>query len=329
MTRARDFSELATVYDGGASIGFRNRIINGSMAVNQRGSSSYTSNGYTLDRWKVFNSGGTYTLSQQTYSQGSQPAFGLTNFMRVTRGSPSAILYLSQLIENVALFDNIVVTVSFYARASGAVSVPLRVMQEFGSGGSSGVNCGSVSHSLTTTVQRFSGTYTLPSLAGKTIGTGSHLEVTFDIPATTETIEISGVQVEVGSVASPFECRDIGTELRLCQRYCWVKNASSGNTTNWNLGWFNGKARTSIATPVPMRSTITTTFTGSTGGAFFTTNDDNLYRNFNYDGTFSEASGVYPTLIMSFTDAGGNAAAAGYGPAYIQNGRSVIFSAEL
>jgi hypothetical protein len=209
--------------------GMRNRLINGNMSFNQRLTATYTSNGYTLDRWKVFNSGGTYALTQQVFSQGSLPAFGLRNFMRVVRSSPTGILYLSQLVEDVSYFDNVTVTASFYAKASGAVTLPLRISQEFGSGGSSGVTCGSVSHSVTTTLQRFIGTYTIPSLAGKTIGTNNHLEVTFDIPATTETIEITGVQLEIGSTATAFEYRHYGIELSLCKRYFQYMPALQGN----------------------------------------------------------------------------------------------------
>jgi hypothetical protein len=240
--------------------GMRNRLINGNMAINQRASSSYTDNGYTLDRWKIYNSGGTYALSQQTFAQGSQPAFGLKHFMRVVRSSPSAILYLSQLVEDVSYYDNVTVTVSFYAKASGAITLPLRVTQEFGSGGSSGVQCGIVNHSVTTTLQRFSGTYTIPSLAGKTIGTNSHLEVTFDIPATTETIEITGVQLEIGSVATPYDYRNYDTELDLCYRYCYAWRTDSSGYTNYSrfpvsFNTSTTECNTNIFLPKPMRNT--------------------------------------------------------------------------
>jgi len=39
------------------------------------------------------------------------------------------------------------------------------------------------------------------------------------IPATTATIEITGVQLEVGDTATPFEHRSYGDELRRCLRY--------------------------------------------------------------------------------------------------------------
>lgn len=39
-----------------------------------------------------------------------------------------------------------------------------------------------------------------------------------------DSILIQGVQLEIGSVASPFEHRDIAAELELCQRYFWQLN---------------------------------------------------------------------------------------------------------
>lgn len=219
MTRARELAKVSTAYETGGAFSFRNKIINGAMEINQRGSSSYTNNGYTLDRWTLYNSGGTFTVSQQSYANGSKPAFGLKNFMRVVRSSPSAILYITQRVEDVALFDNVDITVSFYAKATGSITLPTRIMQEFGSGGSASVTVGSTNHSLTTTLQRFTATFTCPSLSGKTVGTSSFLEFTFDMPATTETIEISGVQLEIGKIATSYEARSYGTELILAQRY--------------------------------------------------------------------------------------------------------------
>ena len=42
MSRARELSELASAYDSGGSLGFRNRIINGDMRIDQRNSGAAT-----------------------------------------------------------------------------------------------------------------------------------------------------------------------------------------------------------------------------------------------------------------------------------------------
>ena len=61
--------------------------------------------------------------------------------------------------------------------------------------------------------------FNMPSLSGKTVGTASRFEPVFDIPATTATIEITGVQLEVGDTATPFEHISYGDQLQKCMRY--------------------------------------------------------------------------------------------------------------
>ena len=203
----------------GGPLSNRNLIINGAMNVAQRGT-SFTANGYGLDRWKTANSGGTATLSQQTFASGDSPEVGLDTYVRIVRSSPSGIYYFSQKVEDVRKSDGATLTLSFYAKASADTTIPCRITQEFGSGGSSGVNIAAQDSNITTSWQRFSLTFNMASLSGKTIGTGSSFDPVFDIPATTATIEITGVQLEVGETATPFEHRSYGDELKLCQRYC-------------------------------------------------------------------------------------------------------------
>ena len=74
----------------------------------------------------------------------------------------------------------------------------------------------------------------MPSISGKTLGTaadsflflGVYFDAGSDFNARTDslgqqsgTFDIAQVQIEPGSVATPFERRSIGTELALCQRY--------------------------------------------------------------------------------------------------------------
>jgi len=205
--------------NGGALAGMRNRILNGDMRVSQRGT-SFTANGlYTLDRWTIYNSGGTFTVTQETAASGSQPEAGMSKFLRISRSSPSGIFYLTQKIEDVSLYDGYAVTVSFYAKANTNITLPVRLVQEFGSGGSAPVTVGSANMNITSSWAKYTASFTLPSLSGKTVGTSSFLECTFDTPATYSTLDITGVQLETGTVATPFERRSYGQELALAMRY--------------------------------------------------------------------------------------------------------------
>jgi hypothetical protein len=77
---------------------------------------------------------------------------------------------------------------------------------------------------------------------------------------TTDAIELLGVQLEVGSVAGPFEFRDVQVELEICQRYAWVVaepaasvvvGAGSVSALNTEI-WY-------LSTPVQMRTAPTVT----------------------------------------------------------------------
>ena len=53
------------------------------------------------------------------------------------------------------------------------------------------------------------------------------------------TLQITGVQLEVGSVATDFEHRSFAQELELCQRYYFKMTADDGNNTMFGVGWAN------------------------------------------------------------------------------------------
>tara|TARA_R110000824_G_C15123254_1_gene668311 strand:- start:238 stop:1230 length:993 start_codon:yes stop_codon:yes gene_type:complete len=253
---------VSTIDPNGLNVGQfgnRNMVINGSMAVAQRGT-SFTASTQVLDRWRLYNSGGTYTLSQQTFAVGTSPETGLINYVRIVRANPSGIFYFASRVEDVRRTDGATLVFSFYAKASSAVTVPCRISQEFGSGGSSSYNPTPQNNNLTTSWKRFTMVFNMPSLSGKTVGTASRFEPVFDIPATTATIEITGVQVEVSPTgeATPFEHRSYGDELQKCMRYYYqigdgtgfgsAQSGSGGNAYLWAYPFRH---------PVPMRAAPT------------------------------------------------------------------------
>jgi hypothetical protein len=234
--------------------GFRNVIINGDFRINQRGFTSVTTSGtYGFDRWKIFNSGGTVTYTPVAFTLGSpaQPGYESLYFARLASSGQSAAGHyavLQQPIEDVRTFASATVTVSFWAKAaSGTPKVAVELAQIFASSADVNNLLGQVT--LSTSWARYSLTITLPSIAGKTIAGNNAVNLNFWTSAGTDfnsrlnslgiqsnTFDFWGVQVERGTVATPFEQRPYGTEQLLCQRYYFVSGTQYGPATSFGLG---------------------------------------------------------------------------------------------
>jgi hypothetical protein len=281
--------------------GMRNRIINGDMRIDQRnaGASVSVSGGaYTLDRWVYDPSA---SLSWFTFQQNGgavTPPAGFSNYLGITStgaNTPTSgqFTLVSQYIEgfntadlNWGTADAKTVTLSFWVRSSLTGTF----------GGALGNSAFNRSYPFTYTISA-ANTWEQKSItiAGDTTGTwvgatnGLGLRVIFglgvgssslgpagawagatyrsatgatNVSATNgATFYITGVQLEKGSAASPFENRQYGQEFALCQRYFQkLGNASyvaigSGFLTGSNTS-SNGYVKYTTA----MRSAPTTTF---------------------------------------------------------------------
>ena len=242
MSRARDFADLAGSADAGGLTG-KNKFINGSFLVAQRGTSS-TSAGYvSLDRWYVSQSGGSTTFSQETNSNPSETG-GLQKYARLNVSTSSDFTGIRQAIEDVASVPAETYTLSFWAKGT-APTGGLRcwATQDFGSGGSSDVDISNViiTSSLTSSWVRYTAQITIPSIDGKTIGAGSFLLINigqFSNTATTAyDLNITGVQLEVGETATPFEHRSYADELNRCRRYFTIVCGNDDNTFTNTHAW--------------------------------------------------------------------------------------------
>ena len=258
--------------------GFRNKIINGGFDINQRAGSPYTipaaygSFPYTLDRWQAYRggTGGTYTVSATATTPGELPGNEPKQFLRyqcTSAQTGTADVQLRQAIEDVRSVANGTFTLSFWAKAASNTSIGVFYEQNFGTGGSTAVVSSVTTINLTTSWAKYSVTWTPASLAGKTISsTDSKFYVYFAPPAlTTFTFDIWGVQLEQGTIATPFEQRPIGTELSLCQRY-YYQISNPNNVTN--ARWSSGVQNTTTASellfylPVSMRVLPAVTYAG-------------------------------------------------------------------
>jgi hypothetical protein len=223
----------------------KNKIINGDFEIWQRGTSFTASNVYMADRWANYFTGtsvtGTYT--RQTFTPGAAPVAGYEGeyFLQAVVASGSDVNtqnIILQRIEDVRTLAGQTATVSFWARAtSGTPKIGANLRQEFGSGGSGAVDVNGQSATLSTSWARYSFTFTVPSVSGKTIGTSSFLSqnIWFSAGSTqatqsgsvglqSATFQVWGVQVEAGSVATAFQTATgtIQGELAACQRYYQV-----------------------------------------------------------------------------------------------------------
>jgi hypothetical protein len=223
----------------------KNKIINGDFNINQRGFTSNTSSQtYNFDRFWQSNSGGTATVTPQTFTTGTAPVSGYEgkNYVQIVTASQSASsdhCHYTQTIESVRTFAGQTVTFSFWAKAaSGTPKIALELYQYFGSGGSpsAAVSTAAGTATLSTSWARYSITVNVPSISGKTIGTANNdgLLVNMWVSSGSDynarsssigiqnnTFSIWGVQLEAGSVATAFQTATgtIQGELAACQRY--------------------------------------------------------------------------------------------------------------
>jgi len=258
----------------------KNKIINGDFAINQRGFSSESGGtNYAADRWKYNGSVSTWTGSINTFTPGTAPVSGYEgkNYLRmVTSGQSGTGAYaaFTTRVEDVRTFAGQTTTLSFWAKASsGTPYVAADWLQLFGTGGSSAVIGTGQKVAITTSWARYSFTFAIDSVAGKTISTSGDSSVQIEIftSAGTDyntraasmgiqsaTIDIWGVQWEAGSVATSFQTATgtIQGELAACQRYYTRESVtttyayfrSSGNATNTT------QARIIVPLPVQMRT---------------------------------------------------------------------------
>jgi hypothetical protein len=210
----------------------KNKIINGDFGVWQRGTTF--SSGFTADRWITSSDVG-LTFSQQTFTPGTAPVaeYEGTYFGRFSKTSGGGYGIGSyQKIEDVRVLAGQTATLSFWAKADSAITITPYYNQLFGSGGSGTVGNAIGTVTLSTSWARYSLTFSMPSMSGKTIGTNSFTEiyVTRYIGSAAVVIDLWGVQLEAGPVATPFQTStgNIQAELAACQRYYWRITKNTG-----------------------------------------------------------------------------------------------------
>ena len=282
------FPDSTNQFSGGA-FSFKNRIINGDMRIAQRGTAAVTGNGdFPVDRFVIANTtDGGYSAQQDS----SVPP-GFVNSVKITTTTADATLATTQALQfrqpiegtNVSDFgwgtaNAKTVTISFWVRSSLTGTF----------GGSLKNNGNTRSYAFEYSISAAdTWEYKTVTIPGDTTGTwltttGEGIMLTFGLGVGPDrsgaagswdganyvsatgavsvigtldaTWYVTGVQLEVGSVATPFERRPFGAELALCQRY-YYRAKSTKEDYGFGVAFIESATVSGllIPFPVPMRT---------------------------------------------------------------------------
>lgn len=288
------FPDNSTQTTAATDFGFKNRIINGAMVIDQRNAGASvtpaTTATYATDRWRC----GLFVASKFSFQQSSTAPTGFINSLLLTSTSAYTVgsteqFSIAQYIEGYNVADlafgtasAATVTLSFWVRSS--------LTGLFGATIKNSANDRSYPFSYTISSANTWEQKTV-TITGDTTGTwlttnGIGIHVAFSLGAGSTllntggswyagnyvgvtgqtnlvstngaTLYITGVQLEKGSTATSFDYRPIGTELQLCQRYAYVWTTTSTQVAIASGFQYNASsAYYTVNFPVQMRSAPT------------------------------------------------------------------------
>jgi len=327
----------------------KNAIINGDFGVWQRGAGAFTglTGTYSSDRWTFYGQGSSvsHSATRETFTPATAPVAGYegTFFYRdvITSGADAATqMIVIQKIEDVRKFAGQTVTVSFWAKANtGTPKVGIEFYQDFGSGGSGAVSGTGQSVTISTSWARYSATFSVPSISGKTVGTGSSLFLNLWLSAGSSsatrsgtvglqsaTFDIWGVQVEAGSVATAFQTATgtIQGELAACQRY--YNLMVSGTSKMIGMAAFHAISEIYIGVSFPVAMRIIPSMVSTSGTNYYISN--RLTGTDAFDSVTIFYASNQTAMLYNITDISTTAGTAGI--ARTNNAAaSIAFNAEL
>jgi hypothetical protein len=310
MTQA---AQLAQYGSNNVGLSFKNRIINGDMTIDQRNAGASVTvdvSTFGVDRF-LFQSSIASKFSIQQNAGSVTPPVGFTNYQGITSLSaysvPSNGYYMMrQQIEGYNMADlgwgtanAKTVTLSFWVRSSltGSFGGALQNADQDRSYPFSYTisSANTWEYKTVTIAGDTSGTWLTTNGVGIRVGFGLGIGSTFSgtagawagatyfaptgatsiVGTNAATFYITGVQLEVGSVATSFDYLPYGTELQLCQRYYYktfgqdIAPANSAQYTNGigvppvGTAYTTAAIRSQTVFPQPMRATPTITYFNS------------------------------------------------------------------
>ena len=345
-----------------ASSSNTNVVINGAMQVAQRGTSVANENYGAVDRWATTAGGnlGAFTQSQEADAptgSGFRNSYKL--LITTADASPAASdqLQLQQRLEgqNVQQFLKGTASakpfsVSFWVKANVTGTY---IAELFDGDNSRGV---SASYTISASATWEKKTITFPAdttgafdndnarsldvrfwLGGGTDFTSGTLQTTWAsitnanravgqlnlAAATSNYWQITGVQLEAGAVATPFEFEDYGVTLRKCQRYYWRLVENAVERIGIAFAYSSSDARCMVQFPVSMRSAPTLDFATGNYYKFEYNSTDDAFTTLLIANATKNNCLIYNTSEISAT--------AGYAGTFITTNAAarVSFSAEL
>ena len=216
---------------------FKNRIINGAMTFDQRNAgasisiaASTPATYFPVDRWYGQQTGAAITAQRVAGSGSFQYA------TRLTGASGNSTSFLSQRIESFNCWNLTSQSVTLSAqlsRSSGTTCTWTAYYAGSSDNFSSVTVIATGSFTLTSTPTTYSATFN----AGANAKNGMLIEFAFGALGAGVTVDITGVQLEVGTQATAFSTAggSYGAELQLCQRYfqAWLKGTGTGSLPYW------------------------------------------------------------------------------------------------
>lgn len=265
---------LAASGSPGTTTGFKNRLINGGMYVNQynAGTIAAADGTFAIDRWRSWQATGSGSKGNQAVNLNSvTPPAGFTNYLGFQTTSQYSVsgtdsyafqyrpegLFMTDLAWGTSNAKTVTLSFYVYSSLTGTFGGAFR---DVGA---------TASYPFTYTISS-ANTWTKISITvpGPTIGTwGSSTSVwgylsfsygtgpdssgpanawaangaywsatgaTSVVGTNGATFYITGAQLEIGSTATNFDVRPYATELALCQRYFW----QLGNGVSTNLAYY-------------------------------------------------------------------------------------------